>query len=114
MHYGYVPQQFGGGIIIPLAKDKDGDLSCSSNYRGITLSSNIAKLFEMCLLQLFSSYLYSSDLQFGFKKKTGCNSAIYTVKSVAEYYTNHGSTVNVCLLDMSKAFDKVNHYGLYL
>jgi len=68
----------------------------------------------MCLLELYSSYLYSSDLQFGFKKKTGCNSAIYTVKSVVEYYTKHGSTVNVCLLDMSKAFDKVNHYGLYL
>ena len=59
-------------------------------------------------------YLYSSDLQFGFKQRVGCNSAIYTVRSVIEYYTKHGSTVNICLLDMSKAFDKVNHFGLYL
>ena len=47
-------------------------------------------------------------------KKVGCNSAIYTVRSVIEYFAKHGSTVNIGLLDMSIAFDKVNHYGLYL
>ena len=25
-----------------------------------------------------------------------------------------GSTVNVCLLDLSKAFDKMNHFALYI
>ena len=114
LYYGYVPREFGSGIIIPIIKDKSGDKTSSCNYRGITLSSNIAKLFELCLLDLYSSFLYSSDLQFGFKKKSGCNSAIYAARSVIEYFTKHGSTVNVCLLDMSKAFDKVNHHGLYI
>jgi len=27
---------------------------------------------------------------------------------------NGGSTVNVCLLDLSKAFDKKNHYALFI
>jgi hypothetical protein len=81
LHYGYVPREFGSGIILPIIKDKSGDKTSSSNYRGITLSSNIAKLFEMCLLDLYSSFLYSSDLQFGFKKKSGCNSAIYAARS---------------------------------
>jgi len=27
---------------------------------------------------------------------------------------NGGSTVNVCLLDLSKAFDKMNHYALFI
>ena len=66
----------------------------------------------MCMLDLYGSYLLSSDLQHGFKKNSSCSSAIYTVRSVIEYFTKHGSTVNVCLLDMSKAFDKVNHHGL--
>ena len=34
-------------------------------------------------------------------------------QSVSDYFANYGSTVNVCALDMSKAFDKVNHFGLY-
>ena len=114
LFHGYVPQEFGSGIIIPIVKDKSGDTTSSANYRGITLSSNIAKLFEMCILDMYGSYLLSSDLQYGFKKNSSCSSAIYTVRSVIEYFTKHGSTVNVCLLDMSKAFDKVNHHGLYI
>ncbi len=43
----------------------------------------------------------------------GCSNAIFAVQSVTDYFSKHGSTVNVCALDMSKAFDKVNHFGLY-
>jgi len=43
----------------------------------------------MCLLQIYGSYLCSSDLQYGFKERNGCNSAIYTVRSVVEYFTKH-------------------------
>ena len=114
MLHGYVPDNFGRAIIIPLIKDKSGDSSSSSNYRGITMSSNISKLFEMCLLDLFGKYLTSSNLQFGFKKGVGCTDGIYALQSVVDFYTEHGSTVNLCLLDMSKAFDKVNHYSLYI
>ena len=110
LQHGYIPDNFGRGVIIPLIKDKSGDASSSSNYRGITLSSNVSKLFEMCLLDLFGKYLTTSDLQFGFKKEVGCRDAIYALQSVVEFYTEHASTVNLCLLDMSKAFDNVNHY----
>ena len=41
-----------------------------------------------------------------------CKNAIYPLQSVVDFYTKHGSTVNLCLLDMSKEFDKVNHYSL--
>ena len=50
LQHGYVADNFGRRIIIPLIKDKSGDDSSSSNYRGITLSSNISKLFEMCFV----------------------------------------------------------------
>jgi hypothetical protein len=49
LKHGYVPNQFGRGIIIPLVKDKHGDLTSSSNYRGITVSPVISKIFEGCL-----------------------------------------------------------------
>jgi hypothetical protein len=69
LHFGYVPDNFGCGVMIPVIKDRNGSASSIDNYRGITLSSNVSKLFEMCLLDLYDSFLYSSDLQFGFKKK---------------------------------------------
>ena len=79
LQHDYVPDNFGRGIIIPLIKDKSGDASSSSNYRGITLSSTIFKLFEICLLDLFGKYLTSLDLQFGFKKGVSCRDAIYAL-----------------------------------
>ena len=78
------------------------------------MSSKISKLFEMCLSDLLGKYITSSDLQSSFKKGVGCRDAIYALQSVVDFYTEHGSTVNLCLLDMSKAFDKVNHYGLFI
>ena len=77
LFHGYVPQEFGSGIIIPIIKDKNGDATTSANYRGITLSSNIAKLFEICILDMYGSYFLSSDLQYGFKKNSSCSGAIY-------------------------------------
>lgn len=112
--YSHVPELFCRGVIVPLLKDKIGSISDISNYRGITLSSTLSKVFEMCLFDLYKDTLYSDDLQFGFKKKLGCSNALYAVKSVCDYFIDRGSTVNMCLLDMSKAFDKVNHYALFM
>lgn len=95
--------------IIPIVKDNNSDISSLSNYRAITLSSTISKLFEMCLIDLYGDYLTSSGYQFGFKKNIGCSNAVYALQSVVNYHVEHGSTVNLCFLDVSKAFDKVNY-----
>jgi len=56
----------------------------------------------------------TSPNQFGFKKGSSCDHAIYYVRNVVEHYVAGGSTVNVCLLDLSKAFHKMVHSALYL
>jgi len=74
--HGKVPSLFGCGIIVPLLKNNNLDDSIASNYRGITLSSHISKLFEMCIMDTYSVYFTTSDLQMGFKKKIGCTHAL--------------------------------------
>ena len=39
---------------------------------------------------------------------------VYSVKAVVDFCTNQGTTVNLCALDLKKAFDKMNHFGLYI
>ena len=39
---------------------------------------------------------------------------IYTARSVIEYCTQSGRTVNMAALDISKAFDRVDHCGLFV
>jgi len=43
---------------------------------------------------------------------SGCRNAIHSVRKTVERLTKGNNTVNICSLDFSKAFDKVNHYGL--
>jgi len=51
---------------------------------------------------------------FGFKKRISCSHAIFTVRSVINHYTAFGSTLNLCAIDILKAFDRMNHSGLFL
>jgi len=62
-----VPDEFGRGIVIPLLKNVDGNKFTTDNYRGITISPVISKLFETVLLSQFKNQLISDSLQFGFK-----------------------------------------------
>jgi len=84
------------------------------DFRGISISPVISKLLEMAILDRFSVYLTTSDHQFGFKKNLSCRHAIYCVRNVIEKFVKNGSTVSVCTLDLSKAFDRMNHYALFV
>jgi len=66
------------------------------------------------LLSNFSEYFVSSDNQFGFKKNLGCSHAIFSVRSTVDYFVSRNSTVNICSLDVAKAFDRINHFTLFL
>ena len=34
--------------------------------------------------------------------------------SMVDKFINNGSTVNLCAIDISKAFDRINHHGLFI
>ena len=111
---GHVTPQFGIGVTFPIPKGNFNIKSASlEDFRGITVSPTISKILEKCILEKFGSYFESSDKQFGFKKNIGCNHTIYTLRSVVDYFSENGSTVNLCSLDVSKAFDKLNYYILF-
>jgi len=111
--HSFVPADFCFGMIVPLLKDKHGDASRLDRYRGITLSSTVSKLFESVLVAIFGNSLQSSELQFGFKKKSSCCHALFTFNESVKYFMNNGGRVHCVALDASKAFDKVLHYGLF-
>ena len=111
--HGYVPEDFDRGLTVPVPKDKLGDLTSAQNYRPITLSPTIAKLFEHCIVSKFANSISSHELQFGFKNKSSCAQAIFVLQQVCEYFVSCGSNVYIATLDASKAFDRVNHVKLF-
>jgi hypothetical protein len=112
--HSFVPDDFGLGIIVPLIKDKCGSFNNVDNYRGITLTPIISKLLEGVLLECCEEQLTVDDLQYGFRKKVGCADAMFTLRYVVDHFTSRGSMVYAAALDISKAFDTVNHQQLII
>ena len=112
LYTGLVPDDFGIGVTTPIPKFKDNKRNISADdFRAITICPVISKLIEHCLMINFVD-IKTSDRQFGFKKNVGCNNSIHTVRKVINYFNNRKTTVNIGIIDLRKAFDKVNVFGL--
>ena len=66
LSHGYMPPAMIETTIVPTVKNKSGNLSDSSNYRPIALTTIVSKMFESVLLFKCAEYLSTSDHQFGF------------------------------------------------
>ena len=86
--HGHVPDAFGQGVVVPLLKDRLGDITDLNNYRAISVSCVISKVFELCITNKFKDLLCSHPLQFGFKKGSGCQNAIFQCNSVLTILLN--------------------------
>ena len=107
--HGYIPNEILKGVITPLVKDKLGNISSSNNYRPVMSSSVFLKLFEYCLQEKIDPYIDFNDRQHGFRKTYSTSTACLVLKETILQYANSGSDVYACFLDISKAFDSVNH-----
>ena len=48
------------------------------------------------------------------KKALDVDMLFYTLRNVINRYVEGGCTVNLCSIDLSKAYDKVDHYVLFM
>ena len=92
-------------VVVPLVKNKNGDLSDKNNYRPIALSSTISKVFENVILHKLEEYLGTTDNQFGFKSGHSTDVCVYPLAELIEHLKRRSTSVYVAFLDASKAFD---------
>jgi len=111
-----VPHCFGLSYTVHVVKNNTNIHSKTitvDDFRGISISSVLFKVLEHCIIDGYHYFLSTSDNQFGFKRGLSCSHAIFTLRTVVDHYMNYGSTVNVCSLGLSKAFDRMNHHALF-
>ena len=113
LNHGYMPDNLMESYITPIVKNKCASLSDYSNYRPIAISSNISKVFEMCIYGQISNLVKIADNQFGFQTNLGCDMCVYVLKETVHVYVSQDSPVFCAFLDASKAFDRVNHCKLF-
>lgn len=92
---------------------KKGDKRQMNNYRPITLTSAISKLFEKVILKRLDNFLSKYDIltntQHGFRKGFSTISAVTTLIHEVMGKLNDNLKIASLSLDLSKAFDCVNH-----
>ncbi|XP_047997279.1 uncharacterized protein LOC125234903 [Leguminivora glycinivorella] len=113
IRYSYIPDALMKTVVVPITKNKTGDLGSASNYRPISLGTVVGKVFERLLQPWIQEGCVIDDAQFGFRPGLSTDSAIMSLKHTVNYYTSRETTVYACFLDLSKAFDLVNYEVLW-
>ena len=111
--HGKLPDSLMKVVLVPVIKNKAGSISSMNNYRPVALASAISKVYEIVLLNRMKPFLNTHDNQFGYKKGLGTDNCIYALKEVISSYRSMNATVNLCFLDASKGFDRINHRLLF-
>ncbi|XP_063358893.1 uncharacterized protein LOC134648321 [Cydia amplana] len=107
--HSYLPSDLTKTIVVPIVKNKTGDISNRANYRPISLATIVARVLDGLLNLQLDKCIKLHDAQFGFRAGLSTESAIICLKQAVEYYTRRRTPVYACFLDLSKAFDLVNY-----
>ena len=112
--YGIIPYLFNIGIIKPIIKDEKKDTNNVNNLRPVTVSDTLANIYEKLILSEIEKFHINNEKQFGFKKASSCNHAIFVVNETIKFNTKKNKKTFICTIDASKAFDKVDRKYLWL
>lgn len=112
---GRCPREWIQGIIIPVFKD--GDRKVASNYRAITLTSLVAKIFGGVVERRLAEWVEKKKLlvegQGGFRRGRSTVDQILTLVEMVRKRKGQGKSTWVTFLDIRKAYDTVWRVGLW-
>jgi len=114
MSEGKIPIDWKEAEVKPLFKK--GDKSSASNYRPVSLTSVVCKVFEGFVRDQLCDHLVKngllSDDQFGFTKGRSCVTQLLVTVNEWMSALDDGLSVDAVYMDLKKAFDTVPHLRL--
>jgi hypothetical protein len=107
---GIFPEILKETFIVPVFKT--GEKSKVENYRPISITSAISKIFEICVKEKLLNYLehigFFAPNQFGFIPKKSTDAALFQhISDITENVEHNRATVGI-YLDFAKAFDTID------
>ena len=108
---GVFPECWKSACVVPIPKS--GDLTKPSNHRPISLLSVLSKILEKVVCVQLTSYLETNNLlpvsQYAYRSRHSTEDAVIDAVERLARNTDRGLVSSVTTLDLSKAFDSVDH-----
>ena len=112
---GHFPETWSEGYVIPL--HKKGSINDVENYRGITLLSNLGKLFTRVLNNRLGgwaeTYLVLIEAQAGFRPGMSTVDNNFVLHGLISHILNSGRKFYCAFVDFTKAFDYIVRDNLW-
>ena len=100
-------------VIKPTLKKDDADSDCLKNYRPLSNLPVLSKLLEKAILTQLNRYLDENSLhcpvQSGYRPKHSCETLLVRMTDDILKDMEAGNVVALVLLDLSAAFDTIDH-----
>ena len=101
----HIPQCFKDGVIVPVFKGKGKDPLLTRNYRGISLTSVFAKVFEIFLRYRITPILETTGIpqatQTAYKGEVSCTDSIFASTEALAKFKLQGDNVYSCFYDLA-------------
>ena len=111
-----VPEILQQALVFPTIKNQHGDKDSLTNYRPVSNLPFISKLLEKVVLEQLNSYLNENELlnqhQSGYRVGHSCETLLMGMFDDLLRDLDDGKVTGLFLLDMSAAFDTVDHSKL--
>ena len=92
---------------------KKGDIDDPSNYRPLSILPIISKVFERSAVNQLAKYLEDhrllTNVQHAYRKGHSTQTCLNEIVNYIYEENDNGRTVGIASLDLSKAFDSINH-----
>ena len=97
--------------VIPIHKSYEKHIP--TNYRPVSLISNIAKIFEKFINNRITNFINWCNLltknQYGFRKNRSTKDALFQLSNMIYNNLDTSTPIVITFLDLAKAFDTVQH-----
>ena len=110
---GIMPASLKTGLVVPILKKNNIDKEILKNYRPISLLPFLSKVIERCACEQIQTHFNNKDLysraQSAYRPNRGIETALLKVQNDLLCAMDNHQEAIIILLDMSAAFDTIDH-----